>query len=233
MRISADAAFADRNSAGVTPSPRMPWPADAIERRAIGELIPYARNARTHGEAQVGQIADSIRQWGFTVPVLVDEAGMIIAGHGRVMAAGKLGLAEVPTVVARGWSDEQKRAYTIADNKLTENGGWDLSLLAGELGDIGADLRSLVGFSEDELRKLSIGVPEVEFPDIPEGDRSDFRLITFTLHKDQADLIGEALVAAKAAGPFENSPNPNKNGNALARICEMYLATCQPQKISA
>lgn len=208
------------------------WPADAIERRAIGALMPYARNARTHSDSQVGQIADSIRQWGFTVPVLIDEAGTIIAGHGRVMAAAKLGLADIPTVVARGWTDEQKRAYTIADNKLTENGGWDLSVLAAELGDIGADLRPLVGFSPDELRDLSIGVPEADFPDIPDAERGDFRALTFTLHKDQAELVGEAIRAAKAQGAFDG-PNPNANGNALARICESYLAWEQPQKISA
>ena len=87
------------------------WPADKVERRPIDALIPYARNARTHSEEQVAQIAASIREWGWTVPVLVDETGGIIAGHGRVLAARKLGLAEVPVMVAAGWSEAQKRAY--------------------------------------------------------------------------------------------------------------------------
>ena len=108
------------------------WPADAVKRFKIDKLIPYARNARTHSPEQIEQIAASIREWGFTVPVLIDEAGMIIAGHGRVLAAQQLGLLEVPVIVARGWTDAQKRAYVIADNKLTENGGWDDDLLAGD-----------------------------------------------------------------------------------------------------
>jgi ParB-like chromosome segregation protein Spo0J len=99
------------------------WPADKVERWKIDRLIPYARNARTHDEAQVAQIAASIREWGWTVPVLVDEQGTIIAGHGRVLAARKLGYTEVPVMVARGWSEAQRRAYVLADNKLAENAG--------------------------------------------------------------------------------------------------------------
>jgi ParB-like chromosome segregation protein Spo0J len=92
------------------------WPADAVERRPIRSLVPSARNARTHSDEQVGQIAASIREWGFTIPV--DEAGLIIAGHGRVLGAKRLDLGEGPVVVARGWTEAQKRAYRIADNKL-------------------------------------------------------------------------------------------------------------------
>src|SRR5437764_1498098 len=95
-----------------------PWPADRVERWALDRLIPYARNARQHSDAQVGQIAASIREWGWTIPILADEDGGLIAGHGRVLAARKLGLAEVPVMVARGWSEAQKRAYILADNKL-------------------------------------------------------------------------------------------------------------------
>jgi DNA modification methylase len=145
----------------------IPWPADAVQRRALAELVPYARNARTHSEAQVEQIAGSIREWGFTVPVLVDEVGMIIAGHGRVLAAAKLGLGEIPTVVARGWSEARKRAYVIADNKLTDNGGWDESLLQLEIADItdlGFDL-SLMGFGEEELARLTQSNPGRTDPD--------------------------------------------------------------------
>ena len=104
----------------------------------------------------MAQIAASIREWGWTTPVLVDEAGGLIAGHGRVMAARKLGIAEVPVMVARGWSEAQKRAYVLADNKLALNAGWDEELLRVELADLrgmGADL-SLIGFGEDELASL-------------------------------------------------------------------------------
>ena len=105
------------------------WPADKVERRPVSGLTPYAKNARTHSDEQVAQIAASIEQWGWTIPVLVDEDGGIIAGHGRILAAEKLGIAEVPVMVAAGWSEEQKRAYVLADNKLAENAGWDSALL--------------------------------------------------------------------------------------------------------
>lgn len=130
------------------------WPADKVERRPVEALIPYARNARTHSDEQVAQIAASIREWGWTVPVLVDEAGGIIAGHGRVMAARKLGMAEVPVMVASGWSEAQKRAYVLADNKLALNAGWDTAMLAGELKGLeGFDL-SLIGFNAGELAAM-------------------------------------------------------------------------------
>jgi DNA modification methylase len=147
------------------------WPADAIERRALVSLVPYARNARTHSEVQIAQIAASIREWGWTMPVLVDEAGMIIAGHGRVLAAARLGLGEVPVVVARGWSEAQKRAYTIADNKHALNAGWDEALLRIEVADLasmGFDL-PLMGFDEHELAALTGSNPGLTDPDeVPE-----------------------------------------------------------------
>lgn len=136
--------------------PAKEWPADQSEHRLVSELTPYARNARTHSDAQINQIAASITEWGWTVPVVIDETGMIIAGHARVLAAERLGLAEVPVVVARGWTDEQKRAYVIADNKLPLNAGWDDALLQLELSDLqtsGFDL-SLIGFNVDELRSM-------------------------------------------------------------------------------
>lgn len=132
------------------------WPADKVERRSIASLIPYARNARTHSPDQVDQIAASIREWGWTVPVLVDEEGGLIAGHGRVMAAKKLGLKDIPVMVAGGWSEAQKRAYVLADNKLALNAGWDNELLRIELEglkelDFNLDL---TGFGLDELATI-------------------------------------------------------------------------------
>ena len=129
---------------------------DKIERRPIGSLIPYACNARTHSEEQIKQIAASMREWGWTNPVLVDDAGGIIAGHGRVLAAQLLQIPEVPVIVASGWTDAQKRAYIIADNKLALNAGWDNDMLADELASLrdgGFDL-DLVGFDADELDGL-------------------------------------------------------------------------------
>ena len=140
------------------------WPADKVERRVIGSLLPAARNPRTHSDAQVDQIAASMREWGWTNPILVDEQGSIIAGHGRILAAQKLGFAEVPVMVATGWTEAQKRAYVIADNQLALNAGWDAEMLSvelDELRDLDFDL-GLVGFSTDELNDL-IGTPNTGF----------------------------------------------------------------------
>src|SRR4051794_19475237 len=153
---------AQNSLAGGKSAGKLLWPADRVERWPIGRLIPYARNARTHDEQQVAQIAASIREWGWTNPVLVGEDGTIIAGHGRVLAARKLSIADVPVMIAAGWTEAQKRAYTIADNKLTLNGGWDQEVLAlefGELEVLGFDLE-LIGFSEDERTSLAARMNE-------------------------------------------------------------------------
>ena len=132
-------------------------PADKVEKWSIDKLIPYARNSRTHSDEQIAQIAASIKEWGWTTPVLVDEQGGIIAGHGRTLAAQKLKMAEVPVMVAKGWSDAKKRAYIIADNKLAQNAGWDnvmLSLELEELSNLGFDI-DLTGFTPEEITELS------------------------------------------------------------------------------
>lgn len=127
-----------------------------VESIDIESLIPYARNSRTHSDSQVAQIAASIKEFGFTNPVLIDGDGGIIAGHGRVMAARKLKLTEVPCIRLAHLTETQKRAYVIADNKLAMNSGWDnemLKLEFAELTDEGFDL-DLIGFSEDELAEI-------------------------------------------------------------------------------
>jgi DNA modification methylase len=132
------------------------WPADQVERRKLSELIPYARNSRTHSDEQVAQIAASIREWGWTTPVLCDDKGSIIAGHGRVMAARKLGLSEVPVMTATGWSEAQKRAYILADNQLALNAGWDMDLLKVEIQELAGDDfdLDLIGFDDKTLAGL-------------------------------------------------------------------------------
>jgi site-specific DNA-methyltransferase (adenine-specific) len=125
-------------------------------RMDTARLIPYAKNSRTHSEIQVGQIAASIKEWGFTNPIIIDEDNGIIAGHGRLMAAQKLGLKDVPCVQVTGWSDAQKKAYVIADNKLALNAGWDDDMLRLELEDL-QDMDfdvELLGFNADELDAL-------------------------------------------------------------------------------
>lgn len=127
-----------------------------VVQRAVTDLVPYERNARTHTPAQVALIAASIREWGFTNPVLIDEANRILAGHGRLLAAQSLGLAEVPCVVLSGMTDAQRRAYILADNQLALRAGWDNALLTLELGalrDAGFDL-AMTGFEDDALERL-------------------------------------------------------------------------------
>lgn len=138
-----------------------------IAYHPIDSLVPYAQNSRTHSEEQVGQIAASIREFGFTNPVLVDEDNGIIAGHGRVLAARALSMAAVPCITLVGLTEAQKRAYVIADNKLALNAGWDAETLASEIKALeGLDFDlSLLGFSTDELDEM--------FPDPHVGGLTD------------------------------------------------------------
>src|SRR6188768_236433 len=127
-----------------------------LERWPLDRLIPQARNARTHSDAQVAQIAGSIAEFGFVNPVLVGDDGVIVAGHGRVLAARKLGLADAPVIVLSHLTQTQRRALMIADNRIAENAGWDDEMLAAELAalrDEDVDL-GLLGFDEDDLDRL-------------------------------------------------------------------------------
>lgn len=128
-----------------------------VEYRPLDTLIPYARNSRTHSEAQVAQIAASIREFGFTNPVLIDADGGVIAGHGRILAARLLGMGDVPTIALGHLTPTQRRAYVIADNKLALNAGWDDAMLRVEFDDLAAegfDLE-LTGFALDEIAALA------------------------------------------------------------------------------
>lgn len=172
------------------------WPATKVEMRKVSKLIPYANNARLHSEEQVGQIADSIREWGWTVPVLVDEDGMIIAGHGRILAAQKLGIEEVPAMVAKGWTEAQKKAYVIADNQLTLNAEWDEQLLRielQELQDQDFDIEITGLSSEDIDRVLEGAYDEANEP-------STMHRLEAPIYEPEGDApsIGEMLDRGKA-----------------------------------
>jgi DNA modification methylase len=147
------------------------WPASEIVQRAVADLIPYANNSRTHDAKQIKQLVASIKEWGWTNPVLIDEEGGIIAGHGRVMAAENLGAEVVPCVVAKGWSEAQKKAYVLADNQLALNAGWDRDLLkieVGGLAEMDFDL-DLIGFSGLEMTGLLQDETELEEDDEANG----------------------------------------------------------------
>ena len=130
-----------------------------IKEIEVSKLIPYANNSRTHDDAQVAQLAASIKEFGFRNPILVDGMG-IIAGHGRLMAARKLGLEKVPTIDCSDMTETQKKAYIIADNKLALNSGWDTNLLSLELEQLDADgfNLELLGFNAEELSAFMNGV---------------------------------------------------------------------------
>jgi len=193
-----------------------------IETLKTADLIPYARNSRTHSEAQVAQIAGSIREFGFTNPVLIDADNGIIAGHGRVMAAQKLGLDKVPCIRLSHLTETQKRAYIIADNKLALNAGWNDEMLGLELADLReADFDlGLMGFTEDELGAFD--VEESGMPELSSEDKQPFQQITFTVHDEQAEDVQAAMSKAKQMGHGESAVNENSNGNALAFICQSF-----------
>jgi DNA modification methylase len=148
-----------------------------IEQVPVEKLIPYVNNSRTHSEEQVAQIAASIREFGFNNPVLIDKDDTIIAGHGRIQAARKLGLAEVPCVRLEHLTETQRKAYIIADNRLALNAGWNEELLTIELNDLLADgfALDILGFDSDELKSLLDPVTPTEgltdedaVPEVPE-----------------------------------------------------------------
>jgi len=151
------------------------WPADAPKRWPLARLRANPHNSKVHTEAQIEEIVASIRQWGWTQSILIDEDGMILAGHARVDAAKRLGLAEVPCVVAKGWTEVQKRAYLIADNRLGESAKWDDAMLRQEVQAIvenGFDL-GLTGLSDGDLKRLNGGGDNVVVQEIAVSQVND------------------------------------------------------------
>lgn len=184
------------------PAPAKAWAADKVERRDIATLVPYANNSRTHSDEQIAQIAKSIEEWGWTVPVLIDEIGGLIAGHGRVLAAQTLGIESVPVMVATGWTDAQKRAYVIADNKLALNAGWDDEVLAAELAalvDDGFDV-TLSGFSFEEMADLAADaeMPE-DVVDLPSAVSTDSKVQRLTFGKRVVPLTDQEMLDLQAS----------------------------------
>ena len=208
-----------------------------IEYRALDRLVPYARNARTHSEAQLAEIAGSIREFGFVNPVLIAEDGTIIAGHGRVLAARQLGMDAVPSIRLTGLSDSQRRALVLADNRIALNAGWDEALLALELSDLkeaGFEL-GIMGFEDGELDRLLAGAeaedetstPPVIIPEPPRRPASctgdlwilgTHRLLCgdSTSHDDVRRLMnGERAVLFATDPPYlvdyDGSNHPTRN----------------------
>lgn len=172
--------------------------AQQVEQIPVSDLIPYARNARTHSEQQVAQIAGSIQEFGFNNPVLIDGQNSIIAGHGRVLAAQRLKLDTVPCIRLTHLSDAQRRAYILADNRIAMNSGWDTEMLANELSDLHADDLDLglLGFDPDELGKLLDLPAEPKEEAIPESVYSNqYGVIVVCESEQEQQQIYERLMA--------------------------------------
>jgi ParB-like chromosome segregation protein Spo0J len=166
-----------------------------IEQVQVGKLIPYANNARTHTEAQVAQIAASIREFGFNNPILIDEQSTIIAGHGRVLAAQALELKEVPCIRLTHLTPSQRKAYVIADNKIALNSGWDEELLKLELEGMTDIEQIATGFSPEELNLLFHGwQSDIDRMDnIDAKDTTAKEKIVITCNGDEKELLREKI----------------------------------------
>jgi DNA modification methylase len=182
------------------PSPTKP-PSLQVESWPIERLIPYARNARTHSDAQVAQIAASITEFGFNNPILVDGDGGIIAGHGRVLAARKLGRDEVPVIVLRHLTPNQKRAFMLADNKLALNAGWDEDLLRLELEALAEQQfpLGLTGFDDEDLKQLLAAENLNGHVDADDAPPAEVRAVT--LPGDVWELGRHRILCADASAP--------------------------------
>lgn len=195
-----------------------------ITYKSVDDLIPYANNSRTHSADQINQIASSIKEFGFNNPILLDGDNGIIAGHGRLMAAKKLNMHEVPTLELSHLSDAQKKAYVIADNKLALNADWDNELLRIEI----EELKSLdfdtdiLGFNADELKSIMQNADIVDMPELSD-EEPELQQMTFILHNEQVETIKEAISLAKKSLDIESELNQNSNGNALSMICELFI----------
>jgi ParB family chromosome partitioning protein len=211
-------------------APKIVMPSQIV-MRATASLIGYARNSRTHDERQIDVLCKSITEYGFTNPILIDGDRGVIAGHGRIMAAEKLGLVEVPCIELRHLTNEQKRAYLILDNQSSLMSGWNEALLAQELADlsgVGIEATDL-GFDATEVDRLmeimgtEFAKPLDAWPTLPSGDRAPIQQVTLTLHDEQVTTLKRAIEKARGMGPFVDTGNENSNGNAIARICEVFL----------
>jgi ParB-like chromosome segregation protein Spo0J len=166
-----------------------------IKMISVDSLIPYAMNARTHSDGQITQIASSIKEFGFTSPILTDGDNGIIAGHGRLMAAKKLELEKVPCIELKHLSPTQKRALILADNKIALNSGWDEEMLKLELEALGDDVE-MTGFSVDELNLIMKGwQSDIEIP--PEVDEDDTQAkIVIKIDKEALQFAKETITNA-------------------------------------
>lgn len=186
-----------------------------IQQISINDLKPYPQNAKKHPAEQVEHIANSIREFGFQQPIVVDKDNIVVIGHGRLLAAKKLNMDSVPCVRADDLTDEQIKALRLADNKTNES-EWDFDLLDMELSDIEIDMEQF-GFDIDDISADDFG----EDFSLPDGDKPEICTMTFTLHQEQKSLIEYAMSIVKDQ-ITETYGNTNKNGNALYEVVRQW-----------
>ena len=196
-----------------------------LQTRKVSDLIPYINNSRTHSEEQINQIISSIKEFGFTNPILLEEENGIIAGHGRLMAVRKMGWSEVPCVTIKGLTKTQIKALNIADNQIALNAGWDLEKLSLELESLkegNFDL-AILGFNKDFLSDIVIDQDNIEttMPVLKEGDKPPFQQITFTIHEENFPHIKKAMDKAKTK-EIINDLDDNINAKSIIEICKFY-----------
>lgn len=187
-----------------------------IVEMKIDDIKAYDKNPRKNDEA-VKPVMASIKEFGFKVPIIIDKDNVIVAGHTRIRAAKELGMKTVPCIVADDLTDEQIRAFRVADNKVAEFSLWDFNILEGELGEIDGIDMSEFGFSFDNIDADDFGT---DF-ELPDGDKPEICQMTFTLHQKQKELIEYALENVNDEIE-ETFGNTNKNGNALYEVIRQW-----------
>ena len=182
----------------------------------IDDLIPYENNPRVNDEA-VKYVANSIKEFGFKVPIIVDKNNVIVAGHTRYKACKELGIKNVPVIIADDLNEEQIKAFRLADNKVSEKSSWDFELLDEELEDLDIDMSDF-GFENLDINVDDYGTGF----NLPDGDKGNIEQMTFTLSTEQATLIRSAIDLVKDEIK-ETFGNENKNGNAIYEVCRQWV----------
>ena len=190
-----------------------------IVYKKIEELKPYENNPRKNDEA-VQYVKNSIKEFGFKVPIVIDEGGVIIAGHTRYKASMELGLNKIPCIVANDLNEEQIKAFRLVDNKVSEKAEWDFNMLGEELAELDIDM-SEFGFDSLDINEEDFGT---DF-NLKDGDREPIQTMSITLSDDQAETINEAISKMKQTDTFKNYEgiNQNSNGNALYLVVLEWL----------
>ena len=189
-----------------------------VESVPIGKLTTDPSNARKHSDQNIAVIVESLRQFGQRKPIVINSDNYVIAGNGTLSAALELGWKEIAVArVPDDWSREQQMAYALADNRSAELAEWDQERLDEQVFELQAAEFDVVGLGFD----MPEGLPG--FPVLPDAQDFELEQMTFILHKSQADTIRAALVAAKSLGEYGDTGNTNSNGNAIARVAELFL----------